>query len=486
MTTGNRVGHEPWWKRAVSEPRRPEWIREREDAPWLVVACVCIGAFMGQLDVSIVTVAMPALRGSFGGSLGSVEWVTLAYLLVLVSFVAPVGRVADVLGRKLVYCYGFAVFALGSAACGFAPNLPTLVIFRAVQAIGAAMLQANSVALIATALPRGRLGRGIGIQGAAQALGLALGPSVGGALVSLAGWRWIFFVNVPVGACGVALGLLLLPRTRDLSAHTRFDWPGLASLVPATAALPLALSYGRDLGFARPVVVVFFAIAVLGFAAFSVRELRAAVPLVDLTLFRTARFTAGIASGLLSYAVLFGVLFALPFQLELGLGLRPGVGGLTLTVVPAAIGITAPIAGRLADRHGPRLFTVGGMAATAIGLAVLAAGQSRLGAVCAALALVGVGIGSFTPPNNASIMASAPRVQAGVAGGLLNMTRGLGTALGVALAGVTLDVGTREHGSLRGFTATSVLLASLALAAGLIALAERPGAPVSAGTGSGS
>lgn len=459
----------------MTEPRRPAWVRERDDAAWLVVACVCIGASMGQLDVSIVTVALPALRHTFGASLGSVEWVTLAYLLVLVSLVTAVGRLADMLGRKLVYCYGFAVFALGSALCGLAPDLPALIGFRAAQALGAAMLQANSVALIATAVPRPLLGRAIGIQGAAQALGLALGPSVGGALVAAAGWRWIFFVNVPVGAVGITLGLLLLPRTRDHSARAPFDWTGLATLVPASGSLLLGLTYGRDQGFATPFVQVLLVAAAVGFALFAAREKRARYPLVDLALFGNRRFSAGIVSGLLSYAVLFGVLFAVPFQLEGALRLRAGAAGLVLTLVPAALGLTAPAAGRLADRYGSRPFAVGGMTLTGGALLLMMAFPRDLAVVCVALAATGCGLGSFTPPNNANIMSAAPRGQSGLAGGLLNMTRGMGTALGVALAGLTLEVTTARHasGAAGGFPATAALLAGLAALAAVVATAER-------------
>lgn len=151
------------------------------------MATVCIGAFMGQLDASIVTLAFPTLRHDFGASLASVEWVGQAYLLVLVGLLTAVGRYADMVGRKLVYIYGFAIFVVGSALCGLAPSLSTLIAFRLLQGIGAAMFQANSVAILVGAVPRERLGRAVGVQGAAQALGLALGPAVGGLLIGRGG-----------------------------------------------------------------------------------------------------------------------------------------------------------------------------------------------------------------------------------------------------------------------------------------------------------
>jgi MFS family permease len=181
-------------------------VRESPHAHWYVVGAVCIGAFMGQLDASIVRLALPGIGRDFHASGGAVEWVALAYLLVLVATVAAVGRIADAVGRKLLYVYGFGVFTAGSVLCSLAPPLPVLIAARVLQAIGAAMLQANSVAPIAEAMPASLLGRGIGVQGGAQALGLALGPAVGGLLLAIGGWRLILLVNLPAGAIGLALG----------------------------------------------------------------------------------------------------------------------------------------------------------------------------------------------------------------------------------------------------------------------------------------
>ena len=170
------------WARLSVEPPRPDAVRTSRLSEWLIVATVCVGAFMGQLDASIVTVTLPTLRRVFHASLHDVEWVALAYLVVLVAAVVAVGRLGDVVGRKLLYTYGFAVFTVATVGCGLAPTLGTLVAARVVQALGAAMLQANSVALIITSLPVSRRARGLGIQGAAQAVGLAVGPTVGGVL----------------------------------------------------------------------------------------------------------------------------------------------------------------------------------------------------------------------------------------------------------------------------------------------------------------
>ena len=221
------------WQRLLVEPRRPESVRNKKNAYWLAVAAVCIGAFMGQLDASIVTVALPTLQRTFDASVGAVTWVGLSYLLVLVATVTAVGRLADMWGRKLLYVYGFVVFVIGSALCGLAPSLGILIACRVLQAVGAAMLQAKQrrhhrhrrSSLFRSA-------RRSVSKVAAEAIGLALGPSVGGLLLAVGGWRLLFMVNVPFGVLGVLAGLAFIPRSLKLSERVPFDYKGLALVLP--------------------------------------------------------------------------------------------------------------------------------------------------------------------------------------------------------------------------------------------------------------
>ena len=469
-----RTGAGRGFQRFLTEPPRPRAIARRPGAPWLAVGTVCVGAFMGQLDASIVTLALPTLQRTFHASLGAVTWVGLSYLLVLVATVTAVGRVADMAGRKLLYTYGFGVFILGSALCGLAPSLAALAGFRVLQAVGAAMLQANSVAIIYLALPRASLGRGIGIQGAAQALGLALGPAAGGLLLAAGGWRLIFLINVPLGLAGLGAGWLLIPRSRHLQQRVPFDWAGLALFVPAIAALLSAATLGNRAGWTSPVITGLLAgAAVLG-AGFVRWERRTRAPMLDTSLFRSPAFTSGIASGLLSYLVMFGVLLVAPFYLERALRASPGRAGLELTVMPLCLAVVAPLAGRRADRRGPRLLTVTGMTIVAVTLIALAFGRPGQLTLITGLAAVGAGLGLFTPPNNAAIMAAAPKRQSGMAGGVLNMTRGTGTALGLALTGAAYELGASPR---QGFRIAVLFLASMSAAAALLASrrGHRPG-----------
>ncbi|MGH7727280.1 MAG: DHA2 family efflux MFS transporter permease subunit [Vulcanimicrobiaceae bacterium] len=463
---------------------------------WFVVGTVCIGAFMGQLDAGIAQLVLPTLQAQFAVSLASISWVALVYLLVLAAALPIFGRLADLYGRKLLYTLGFLVFIVGSGLCGFAGSLAALLAARVLQAVGAAMLQANSVAIITAAAGPARRGRALGVQGAAQAVGLAFGPALGGLLIQTLGWRWIFWINVPAGLLGMFLGWFVLPRTAGLAADARgFDWKGALLLAPGLAALLLALSELPNWGGSAR----FFGVAALGIAClagFVVHERRAGAPLVDLSLFASRGFRAGNLAGLISYALLFGVFLIAPYALERGYRETPLAAGLRLTVIPLALAVAAPFAGALSDRFGARRLTVGGMLLAAAALGALALSldgrTATLAILTAAFAAFGIGQGAFTAPNNSAIMGSAPPGRLGAAGGVLNVMRALGTSLGVALGASLLAwrigiFGTAGGDTLSATAATVVAgsretllaLAALALvAAAISALRERTAATV--------
>jgi EmrB/QacA subfamily drug resistance transporter len=455
----------------LREPARPVAVREHRLAPWFAVGAVCFGAFMGQLDASVVALAFPELQRQFGTGLAAVQWVSLAYLLTLIALLVPVGRWSDRYGRKLVYLYGFGVFAVASAACGLAPTLPALVAFRVVQAAGAAMLQANSVALVTTSSPAGMRRAALAVQAAAQALGLAAGPVVGGLLVASAGWRWIFFVNVPVGVAAVVAGWYLLPRTRHFARHQSADVVGTVLLATAAAGLLLAISSLSGLGLPATAVIGSVAAAVVAVICLAWWERRSAAPLVDLPLVAAAAPALG--GAMCAYLVLFGPLVLLPQTLAAhgGGALR---AGLLLAALPAGFGLAAVAAERVLPAGWPdrRRCVAGGLLACCCAAALGVPGPAI--AVAATLALLGAGLGIYIPANNAQIMAAAPARDAAVAGGMVNMTRGLGTALGVAV--VTLGLHGGAHFGPAGAAWPAVAaLAAAALAATWAGLRSRPG-----------
>ena len=437
-----------------------------------------VGAFMGQLDASIVNLAYPSLQQVFATSVGAVQWVGLSYLMVLIVGIAAVGRLADMLGRKLLYMYGFLVFGAGSALCAVAPSLVALDVFRVVQAAGAVMLQANSLAIIASSLSRSRLGRGIGVQGTAQALGLGFGPLLGGVLIAAGGWRLIFLVNVPISVLGAAAAWLFVPRSHDLSEHEPFDWVGLVLLSGSLVALLLALSFGNERGWTSPTILALMGIAVAAALGFVTRERSTASPLVSLGLFRRRRFSVGVSTGLCSFLVLFGVLFVMPFELERAHHLAPGTVGLLIALLPLAMAVVAPFAGRAEDRIGARLPTVVGMLVVAAGLGLAVAAPANTAVVATSLVMIGIGTGLFTPANNASTMSSVPARRVGVGSGILNLSRGLGTALGLTLTALVFDAASNgshtAQATTRGFTHAAVCLCVVAVATAALAALRRP------------
>jgi MFS family permease len=405
----------------------------RRSAPWLAVGTVCFGAFMGQLDASIVTLTFPTVGAEFHTGLAGVQWISLAYLLTLVTLLTPLGRVADVFGRKQCYLYGFAVFTVASAVCGLATSLPMLIGCRVLQAVGAALLQANSVALVTTAVEPGRRRTALGVQAAAQALGLALGPLVGGALVATVGWRWVYLVNLPIGVIGLLAGYFLLPRTWQRSERCRFDALGPLLLAVGASALLLGLSTVSGLTLPAAAGAGLLVAAVLVLGAFGWWQTRSDAPLIPPWVLRTRAVAAGLIAALFGYLVLFGPLVLVPVVLT-ARGESGVVIGAVTTALPVGFALAATCAGLVlpGEWSGRRRGVLGGVVCL-ISLVLLAFLGSDVIALTLLLVLLGLGLGVFTPANNALVMSAIPVTSAGLGGGLVNMARGIGTALGVAV-----------------------------------------------------
>ena len=424
-----RHGHEPPPARLVAE--LPSY-------RWFVVGTVCIGAFMGQIDSSIAQLLLPQLEIEFNARLSTVSWVAVGYLLAMAAFLPIFGRLADMVGRKLLYTGGFLLFVMGSAACGFAPNLPVLIAFRVLQAIGAALLASNSIAIVVAVAGPERRGRALGIQSAAQAIGLSAGPAFGGLILHALDWRWVFWINVPFGLAGIVMGWFVLPPTKDLAEDRRFDWKGAVLIAPALTALVAILNEGYAWGVTSPALLGCALLAAILLALFIHVERHADAPLIDLKLFRAGAFAAGNGAGLMSYAALFGLFFVMPFIFVRVYQDSILSAGLRLSIVPVMLGVIAPIGGALYDRLGARVLTVSGMlicvAALILLCVVLDGTPQGMPVVMLALAIFGIGQGVFISPNNSAIMAAAPAALTGEAGGLLNVTRSLGISIGIAAA----------------------------------------------------
>ena len=463
--------------------------------PWLVVSVACLAAFAGQVDASIVQLGLPTLEREFDASLDKVSWVAVAYGLSFAAILPVYARLAEIGGRKVMYICGFALFGLFSALCGFAPSLPWLIAFRALQGMSGALLGANSVVIAVTTVGTARRGRAIGLIAGAQAVGVSAGPALGGLLLDGLSWHWIFWVTVPIAILGAVLGWLLVPLSTPVSSKTSFDWPGALLLIPALTAVMITMTELHAWGPASPGILACGIGAAVLLTAFVRRERATAAPLLDPVLFRSRAFCGGCVAVVLSYAMLYGMFFAMSFALVRAYHDTSLAAGLTLTMVPIALGLVAPFSGGLADRW-PRRIMLSGAALCV--LALIALSQlltSRLGGAAgllAALVVYGAGLGLFIAPNNSATLAAASGEHAGQASGLLNLLRAFGTATGVAAAstlmtwrlelstgvsGRTTAVG--EHALLGAVEDTMLMLAGLAVIAGIAScVRDRPGPAV--------
>jgi EmrB/QacA subfamily drug resistance transporter len=410
---------------------RPTW-------KWFILINVLIGATMSALDVSIVNVAMPTLKTEFGVTMSLIEWVAMAYMLTLTIFLPFFGRLADMFGRSKLYNAGFVVFTVGSLFCGMAPSATFLIAARVLQAIGAGLLQANSVALITQAFPGNERGKAIGIQGAVQAIAMAVGPFVGGILIATVGWRAVFYINIPIGIIGTIAALYILPPNEKSEKKETIDYLGTIFFASGLAFLVLAFNEVVNLGWGSYTIIVYFIHASILLGLFVMTELRVEHPLIDLKLFKNSTFLIGNLTGMMSYYVLFAVLFLMPFYLEKVLNYSPALTGSLLTPIPLAMALVAPFAGHISDKYGSRIMTASGMLVSALAcFSFLFLGvQAHLVFLIGVLVLLGVGMGMFTPPNNSAIMGAAPREKLGLAGGVLNMMRSLGLIFGVDISGL--------------------------------------------------
>ena len=431
------------YRSILHEQARPAVIRESRLAPWLAVSVICFGAFMGQLDASIVTITFPAMERDFSVPVAAVQWVSLIYLLGLIAMLAPAGRLGDAVGRKLMYTNGFAVFTVASAACGLAPSLGVLVALRLIQAIGAAMLQANSVALVTTSAPKVRMRFALGVQAGAQSVGLALGPTLGGLLITTVGWRAVYWVNVPVGIAAVVAGRYLLPRTRQFSRPEKFDWPGTWLLVAWASALLLVLSAASGLSLPAWLAALFAALALAGAAAFIRRERSTGHPLIPVWLLRSRPLALALLGAACGYLTLFGPLVLIPQVLGHTSTAR---AGLLLSALPLGFGLAALLGDLVLPKAwGDRRRGFAGALLTCAVMCAATVVPVTQATVAGQLALAGLGLGIFVPANNTVIMRSTADSSASLVGGLVSMARGIGTTFGISLMALALHLGTQSY-----------------------------------------
>ncbi len=391
---------------------------------------------MATLDASVVNIALPTLQRVLNAPLSTIEWVALAYSLTMTGLLLSSGRLADARGRRAVYGAGLILFTIASLLCGLAPTAAALIALRVFQGVGAALLSANGSALLVQAFPLEERGRALGAFGAMVGIGLAIGPPLGGLVVAHASWRWIFFVNLPIGL--LAWNLLQRRVPPDSPQLDVVSLEGLPPLLWAggLAGVILALTRAPESGLRDPIVLSAGLVGLVLLVVFFVLQADSPRPMLPLDLV-LGPLGGAVTLTFLGQLLSVSVGFFMPLVLEETGGFTAAQSGSWLAVLPVAALFCAPLAGRLADRLGPRTLTVTGMALTALGLVAL----SRLGALPAGVPLVlgliaiGVGQGLFTVPNASALLSLVPPERLGIASGLQGTTRSLGMATGIALTG---------------------------------------------------
>lgn len=437
---------------------------------WLVLIAIGMSTFMSALDTSVVNTVLPIITKSFESHIATVEWVVIIYLLIVSGLLLSFGRLGDIRGHRTVFLIGFSIFIISSALCGMSPTIEFLILFRGLQAIGAAMLAANSPAILTKSFPSSQRGQALGLQATMTYLGLTVAPSLGGWLTDLVSWRAIFYINIPVGISAFVLAWMFIPSDEGKKLHESFDFQGALLFLAGLVALLLALNQGYAWGWISPAISSLFVFAAIFLAVFIYVEKRRTNPLLDLSLFRKRAFSSSVISAVLNYIAVFSILLLMPFYLLEGRGFTPSQAGLILTVQPIVMAVVAPIAGSFSDRIGTRIPTVTGMIVLAGGIFLM----SRFGPatpiyqIAIALGIVGLGTGTFISPNNSAIMGAAPRERQGIAAGLLATARSTGMVLGVGLAGAIFT--TILESRIGPNTVYMAFSASLITAAGLAAL----------------
>jgi len=414
---------------------------------WWTLGAMSFALFMVMLDNTAVNVALPSIQKDFGASLSALEWTVNAYTLTFAVLLVTGGRLGDIFGRRRMFLAGVVVFSLASATIGFAPTEGWLVASRAVQGIGAAFMMPGTLSIISNAFPPEERGKAIGTWAGVSAIALAAGPLLGGWLTEEVSWRAIFFLNLPVAVGAVVVTLFAAEESRDETVGREVDVPGIAGMTVGLTALVFALVEGNSWGWGSPAIIGLLALSVAAFAAFIAVERRAVAPIVDFEALRSKQF---LGANVVAFTVTFGMLamfFFLALYMQNILGYGPLAAGVRFLPSTVVIIFAGPIAGRLADRYGPRPLMVTGMLMTAVSLLW----QSRIEVdtsyvyLAPAFALMGLGIGLVMSPMSMAAMNAVDRSKAGVASGTLSMFRMVGGTFGVAVLGALVaTVGRRD------------------------------------------
>jgi EmrB/QacA subfamily drug resistance transporter len=414
------------------------------------MATIAVGAFVSVLDQTGVSLALPELATHFSATIPVVQWVALGYILVTGALLIPMGRLSDLIGRKRVYVLGFVIFTLAALAAGLSPSLTAVISFRIIQGIGAAMIQANGMAIALSVYPSEERGKVIGLFMTMVGMGAVGGPVVSGLVVDFLGWRAVFLMGVPLGVISLFAALFILnndrPSDSDRAASSqKFDWLGAFLSAASVVVFLLVMTNAYRIGWASPIVISAFGAALVLFISFVYWETRTSSPMLALDLFKSKVFSLGSASSFFTFLAGTAVFSLMPFYLQGVADLSPGQAGLIIAPTAVLFAITGPISGRLSDKYGPKRFEFLGLATLLIGMLILGTISETTPLYVIQLALIfqGVGMGTFNPPNQSSVLGTVDLRRIGVATAFTNMVRNTAnvTGIGLAITIVTMRMG---------------------------------------------
>jgi EmrB/QacA subfamily drug resistance transporter len=446
-----------------------------ENRKWWTLAALGVGLFMLMLDNTVVNVALPSIQRDLGARLSELEWIVSGYALTFAALMLTGGKLADLLGRRLVFVGGLTVFTASSLACALAPSAGFLIGARVVQGVGAALMNPATLSIITATFPPRERGAAIGIWAGVSATALAIGPFIGGLLTEHVGWSSIFFVNVPIGAVAIVAALFLIDESKDMSEGQRPDLAGQLASGLGLFSFVYALIEGNNRGWTSTRILGAFAVALVALAAFVVLELRQRRPMLDLGLFRNRTFTGATATVLLVTLALFGVFFYVSLFMQDVLGYSPVRAGAAFLPMTLLIVVIAPPTGRQSDRFGSRwLLTIGTLlvAAQLFYLSTVDA-DATYWRLLPGMILGGLGIASVMSPATAAALSAVPVDKGGVGSGVVNTARQLGGAMGIALLGAILARGAAGGRSsaafMHGFSEALVVAGTIAVAGAVTA-----------------
>ncbi len=414
----------------------------------LILVNVCIGQFIVGLDQRALLVALPTLTESFRTNLTTIQWTLLIYDLTLVGLVITLGRLGDLFGRRRIYTGGFLLFILGSALCGLSRSPAQLILFRALQAIGGSMIVANGRAIVYVSLPSEQRGKALGIISTAFHIGFLTGPTLGGFLIDTIGWRWIFYINLPIGIWGAYLAWRIMEETRGDAKEGAIDFPGALLLLLTNSLFIYAMNQLPHLGWSHPTVLMITSLSVVTLALFVMTELRTKTPILSFSLFRSRLFSASMLSLFFITSTQAAIGFLMPFYLQNIRGFSPFQMGWIIIANSVVIVLMAPVAGWLSDRFGSRLLCTAGSALIVVGQFFIASLNltSSIPRMIFPLALSGLGWAFFNAPNQSAILGSVPMEKAGTASGMTATTARTGGAMGISLSATLFTYGLTAAG----------------------------------------